>query len=110
MGIYTDEDGTLRVKDDFISIGSMVSQYINKELSEIEEEQGVNEKTRDRAAYEVDSKTTLSLKAKLLLAGISVKPESKRLKESFAKHLENKEGEDGKSFKEPYRDWETKSS
>lgn len=75
------ENGSINT--DYTSIIKSVGDFINQELADIVDIEGFNEKTTDRAAYEVNVKTTLGLKAKLLLAGRSVLPKNKRIKESF---------------------------
>jgi hypothetical protein len=75
------EDGT--INNDYTSIIKSVGDFINQELADIVDTEGFNEKTTDRAAYEVNVKTTLGLKAKLLLAGRSVLPQHKVIRESF---------------------------
>lgn len=75
--------GLGKFSNDYTSIIKSVGDFINQELDEIIDEEGHNEKTADRAAYEVNVKTTLGLKAKLLLAGRAVVPPHKRVRESF---------------------------
>lgn len=75
--------GTGDYSNDYTSILKSVGDFINQELSDIIDEEGFNEKTHDRAAYEVDVKTTLGLKAKLLLAGRAVLPAHKSIREDF---------------------------